>query len=309
MRRVVIIGAGAVGSTIAWTLAVRESAGEIVLIDQVVPVAKGEALDMQNAIPLAGSVCIRQGNYEDCADADCIILTAGRSRHDGESRVDLLDGNRVILLNVLKKLEPYYNGCYILLISNPVDVLTYLTAQYFPKYFSRILGTGTILDSARLRYHLSKYLRISSEAIEAYVIGEHGKYQMPLWSIAKINQIPIEEYCNKNRIQWDNSVIQTVAAKVQLMGQQIINKKGRTQYGVSSCVAYLIDLLNEKRKTPVCVSHLIQNQYGIISIALSTPVYLTSNGIKDIPISFEDQYDEWINLSISLQNQWSDLKL
>ncbi len=301
MRKVVIIGAGAVGSTIAWTLAIRESVEEIVLIDQVVPVAKGEVLDMQNAIPLTGLVRIRHGYYEDCTDADCIILTAGRSRHDGESRIDLLEGNRAILLNVLNKLASYYNGCYIFVISNPVDALTYLTAQYFPEYSSKIIGTGTFLDTARLRNHLSEYLKISSEKIEAYVIGEHGKHQIPLWNMVKVNEIPIEEYCQINHIQWDSSVRQEITDKIRLMGQQIISKKGRTQYGISSCVAYLIEQLNEEGKVPVCVSHLIENPQDRRTISLSTPVYMNSNGV--IPCPFLSIYGslDWKELIEALE--------
>lgn len=305
MRRIVIIGTGAVGSAIAWTLAVRECAEELILIDQIHPLAEGEAMDMQNVLPLIDNVTIRIGDYADCAEADCIIITAGRSRHEGESRNDLLEGNRSIMLNILDKLSPYYKGCYLIIVSNPVDALTYLAINYFKDYSSKIVGTGTLLDSARLRMILVQYLHISAKDINAYVIGEHGENQMPLWSMTKVRDIPIDKYCETYGIPWDTEVKSNLAQQIRSMGREIIGKKGRTQYGISACIAYLIEYLDKDEGGLICLAHTF-GSFCKEKMAVSLPILMASNGIKLFPFSFGNQELEWQEVISALQKRKDD---
>lgn len=307
MKRITIIGTGAVGSAIAWTLAIHKSAAEIILIDQIHPLAEGEAMDMQNAVPLISTVTIRTGSYTDCADADCIIITAGRSRHEGESRNDLLEGNRSIMLNILDKLAPHYKGCYLIIVSNPVDALTYLAANYFKNYSTKIIGTGTLLDSARLRVTLAEYLHVSPGDISAYVIGEHGEHQMPLWNMTTVEQLPIDEYCEMHRIPWDMEIKSRFSLQIRNMGREIISKKGKTQYGISACVANLVKYLSVAKKAPICLSHRLENQYGFKNAAISLPVSITETGIEEFHFSFGEQKSEWRNIASAIQEQFVDL--
>ena len=307
-KRLVIIGTGAVGSAIAWTLAIHKSAEEIILIDQIHPLAEGEAMDMQNAAPLISAVTIRIGDYTDCAGADCIIITAGRSRHEGESRNDLLEGNRSIMLSILNKLAPYYMGCYLIVVSNPVDALTYLVANYFKDYSNKIIGTGTLLDSARLRVAMAEYLRVSIEDISTYVIGEHGEHQMPLWNMTTVEQLPIDEYCEMHRIPWNMEIRAGFSLRIRDMGREIISKKGKTQYGISACVANLVEYLSVARKAPICLSHRLENRYGLKNAAISLPVSITETGIEGFHFSFGEQKSEWRNIASAIQEQFKCLE-
>ncbi len=303
MKKIIIIGVGVVGSTIAYTLSIRQQAKEIVLIDQIQPLAEGEVLDIQNGLPLTDGTVVRRGTFTDCKNADLIIIAAGRSRHEGEKRLDLLESNLDILKNILPKLKENYTGGYILVVSNPVDALTYYVSRQFPDFLDRVIGTGTALDSIRLQYCVGNFLGITDRRIKGYVIGEHGQIQMPLWGMTTIDSIPISEYCKRKGITWNKEIQKLISDNVKEMGTKIILGKSRTHFGIASCISYLVEIFSQEEEAIVCVSQV--RRWKERKIAYSQPTLISHNGLNELPLQLsEEEKETWEKLCIQLYEIW-----
>lgn len=278
-RKVAIIGAGFVGSSIAYALALRDVAREIVLIDIDHEKAKGEADDIRHGIPAMGTADLYAGDYEDCVDCDLIIITAGRGRKPGETRLDLANENTKIMKNVVTSLKPYYTRGVILIVSNPVDILTFKCAQWMDLPTGMVFGTGCMLDTSRLVRNIADYLRISTGVINAHVIGEHGDSQIPIWSKITVAGIPIDEFCKDTGVQWDGNVKAALNEKTKCMGAAIIKAKEKTHYGIATCVCYLADAILNQRPTVESVTSPIEWEIGVSKYALSVPSVVGPGGV------------------------------
>lgn len=279
-KKIAIIGAGYVGASIAYALTIRNLAQEIVLIDIDENKAEGEALDIQHGIPVLGSAVVRVGAYEDCKDCDLIIITAGRNRRPGESRLDLIAANSQILKDILIPLQKYYTKGVILLVSNPIDVLVYECTKMMGLPDGRVFGTGCMLDTSRMTCLLADYLKRDTEAVKINIVGEHGDAQIPVWSKASVDGIPIQEYCNMQGLSWTEETRASLATRVRNMGASIIKAKGKTQYGIATVVCSLAEAILCQRVSMASVCTVLQGEYGVKDVALSVPSILGVNGVE-----------------------------
>ena len=281
--KISIIGAGNVGSTIAYTLTVTGIASEIVMIDIAREKLLGEALDISQASPYSSSVNVYAGTYEDAKDSDIVVITSGIGRKPGQSRLDLAQTNVDIIKSVASQITKYAPNAVYIMVSNPVDILTYEFVKISGLPKGRVIGTGTSLDTARLRTRLSDYLEIDPKTVNAYVLGEHGDSSFIPWSLAKVEGMPLTEFhaavnpLSEFPLELDFSEIENY---VCTSGISIIKRKGATFYGVSSCVAYICRRIVENIDTVTVTSTLLEGEYGIRDVALSLMCVLNGSGVK-----------------------------
>lgn len=281
-RKITIIGAGAVGSTIAYTLITKSIATEILLIDINKEKAMGEATDILQATPFLSPVVVRAGEYQDAENSDIVIITSGIARKPGQSRLELAQTN----VNILKSIAPQItavcpNAIYVI-VSNPVDVLTYAFVKMTGLPSQRVIGSGTSLDTARLRTKLSDSLRISPIQIECSVFGEHGDSSFIPWSLGRIEGVSVEEYASamtksSSNVNFDKDAIEDYVRK---SGGEIIKRKGATYYGVASAVSYICKCIYGGVASVMCVSSLLTGEYGIEDVCISIPTIISRKGIK-----------------------------
>jgi len=279
-RKVVIIGAGNVGASIAYALTIRNLAREIILIDKDENRAIGEALDIQHGIPYMGMSQVKSGDYSDCSDCDLIIITAGRNRRVGETRLNLIQDNVEILKDVISNLKEYYNRGTILIVSNPVDILTYKCDELMNLSDGKVFGTGNILDSSRLIRMVADYVGLNTEVVKGNIVGEHGDSQIPIWSRVSIAGVPIEEYCSEVGLGWNENVMNRMETDVRGLGAEIIRDKGKTHYGIATCVCYIADAVLNQRLTIAPVTSVLHGEYGVKDVALSVPSIIGVSGIE-----------------------------
>lgn len=268
------------GSTVAYALALRDIAREIVLIDRNRERAEGEAWDIRHGIPMLGTADLYAGSYADCADCDLIVITAGRNRAPGESRMDLADENVRILRQVTAEILKYYTRGAILVITNPLDVLTYKVTEWMGLPDGRVFGTGCILDSSRFVRCIADHVGLSTGVINGYLVGEHGEGQVPVWSRVTVGGIPIEEFCGEASVPWDAGIRAELAEKTRNMGSKIIQVKGKTHYGIATCVCQLADAILNQRPMIASVSSALRGEHGVRDVALSVPSVVGPGGVQ-----------------------------
>lgn len=282
-NKVTIIGAGSVGATVAYTLVATGSVAEIVLIDVNVDKAKGEALDIRQATPYLSPTKIYCGTYEDAVGSDVVIVTSGVGRKPGQSRIDLTQINVNILKSIAPQIVKYAPDALYLFVANPVDVLTYVFQKITGIPKNRVIGTGTTLDSIRLRTRLSELYSVNQQQVHAYVLGEHGDSSFVAWSTADISGVSLAEYENTLT---DTSVLKVtpydkdeVENFVKKSGGQIIAGKGATFYGIAACVTKIVNAIYSSAYTILPVSTVLDGEYGISDVALSTLCAVGNEGI------------------------------
>lgn len=278
--KVGIIGSGFVGASIAYALTVKNLSREIVLVDEQREKAVGEALDIQHGIPFIGISNIYAGDWQDCSDCGLIIICAGRGRKPGESRRDLAGDNIRIMHDIVRQIRPYYNGCPVMMVSNPNDILTFEVDRLLGMNNGVVFGTGCILDSSRFVSVMARKLSIDTDTVRGFVVGEHGEEQFPLWSRVSVAGIPLEEYCRNIGMNWTEDDKKYVAKRVLFMGADIIAKKGKTHYGIATCVCFLTDVILNKRQNIASVTSPLHGEYGINGVALSLPSIIGANGVE-----------------------------
>ncbi|MBQ6315214.1 MAG: L-lactate dehydrogenase [Mogibacterium sp.] len=279
-RKVAIIGAGFVGSSIAYALTIRNLANEIILIDVNKTRAQGEAMDIQHGIPYMGTSSVRAGDYSDCKNCDLIIITAGRPRRSGETRLDMIADNIGIMKNVVDQIKPYYTHSVIMVVSNPVDIMTYKIDEWMDLPNGMVFGTGCILDTSRLVRCIADYTNLNTEAIKCNIVGEHGDSQFPVWSRLTIAGLTMEEYCQNVGLEWGDEQKDRLHEQVRKMGASIIDAKGRTHYGIATCVCSLADAVLNQRPTIAPVSSPLQGEYGISGVSISIPSIVGVRGVE-----------------------------
>ena len=281
-NKVTIIGAGSVGATVAYTLVATGSVAEIVLIDVNVAKAEGEALDIRQSTPYLSPVKIYCGTYEDATDSDIVIITSGVGRKPGQSRIDLTQTNVNILKSIAPQIVKYAPNALYLFVANPVDVLTYVFCKITGVPKNRVIGTGTTLDSIRLRTRLSELYSVNQQQVHAYVLGEHGDSSFVAWSTADISGVPLAEYestlTNKN-IPIEPYSREDVEQYVKKSGGQIIAGKGATFYGIAASVTRIVNAIYSSAYTILPVSTVLEGEYGISDVALSTLCAIGKEGI------------------------------
>ena len=279
-RKVAIIGAGFVGASIAYALTVKDLASEIVLIDTDEKKAMGEAKDIQHGIPYMGTSSVRAGTYEDCKNCDLTIITAGRNRRYGESRLDMISDNITTMRDVVDSIRPHYTHGVILVVSNPVDILTHKCAEWMDLPNGRVLGTGCILDTSRLVRRIADYTGLNIEAVKCNIVGEHGDTQFPVWSRLAIAGVPMQEYCSNVGLPWGDEQKMMLYNQVRRMGEQIIAAKEKTHYGIATCVCSLAAAVLNQRLTVAPVTSPLEGEYGITGVSLSIPSIVGVNGVE-----------------------------
>ncbi len=281
--KIAIIGAGNVGATLAYTLAIQAVASEVSLIDLNMDKAFGEVLDIAHGGAVSERVHLRAEGYEGIEDADIIVHAAGRGRKPGESRLDLARGNVAITEAILEKIKPHYNGrSLFLVVSNPMDVLTYVSYRRLGIDRHKVIGSGTVLDSSRFKYLLSHRFHVDPRNLHTMVIGEHGDSGVPLWSSATIGPVLISEYPSPEHPLLSPEDIDIISRDVLLAGQEVITRKGATYYAISMAVTRIIKAILNDENRLLCVSSYIENRNGVTDVCLSLPAILGREGIREL---------------------------
>ena len=282
-RKITIIGAGSVGSTIAYSLSQEELASQIVMIDINKDKAEGEVMDIEQGTCFREPISIIAGDYPDAKDSDIVIITSGIARKPGQTRIDLAQTN----VNILKSITPQIvkeapNALYVI-VSNPVDIMTYVFTKISGLPERQIIGSGTILDTARLRCGLSEKLQVAQKNIHAYVFGEHGDTSFIPWTSAYISGLSADEYYEEMKAygkEIEPLDKEAMLEYVQKSGGQVIAKKGATFYAVSATVCQLVGLILAASDSLATVSSMLHGEYGIEDVCLSTLTLVGPNGIQ-----------------------------
>ncbi len=294
MNKISIIGTGSVGSTIAYSLAILGMASEIVMIDINSEKALGEALDIRQGTPFCSPCSIYAGSYPDAAGSNIVILTSGIARKPGQSRLELAQTNVNITKSIIPEITKYAPDATYIIVSNPVDILTYTFHKFSDLPENRIIGSGTILDTARLRARLSEYYNISQSNVHAYVFGEHGDSSFIPWSVANISNVPISK-CNElislPGMESPTLNFDEIEQYVRKSGGRVIARKGATFYAVSISVCHICKCLLAGIDTTMTVSTMMHGEYGIDDVCLSTLNLVGHDGIRgkvNVPLTDEE---------------------
>lgn len=286
-----IIGCGAVGATIAFQLVNSGLFNEIVLIDLNKKKAEGEAMDIAHGIPFVQPVDIYAGEYSDLQDAYMVIVTAGANQAPGETRIDLVEKNAKIFQGIIPQITKYNKECMLLIVANPVDILTSIALKISGFPSNRVIGSGTVLDTARLKYKLGEQLGIDTRNVHAFIIGEHGDSELAVWSSANVAGIPMEEYGEKSGNKLDDVAKKQIYETVKNSAYEIIDRKGATYYAIAVAVDRIAQAIVRNEHSVLTVSSLLTGQYGIEGICLGMPAVVGENGIErmiEIPLNEEE---------------------
>ena len=296
-RKGAVIGCGFVGSAIAFTLMQSRLFTELVLLDVNFDKADGEAKDIAHGIPFAGQMKIYAGTY-DVADAAVLIVTAGANQKPEETRLDLVNKNVAVYQSIIPEIAKREFQGILLVVSNPVDILTYAAVKIggFPE--QRVLGSGTVLDTARLKYALSEHLRVDSRSVHAFIIGEHGDSEIAAWSSANVSGIPVDDFCEMRGHFNHEETMDRIAEKVKDSAYEIISKKQATYYGIAMAVKRICECIVRDEKSILPVSSMQHGIYGMEGIALSMPAVVGLKGVEShVPIALDEEEMEMLKRS------------
>ena len=307
-QKCAVIGCGAVGATIAFALTQRSLFSELVLIDANKSKAEGEAMDISHGLPFAHPMKVYAGDYKDISDCFLIIITAGAAQKPNETRLDIVNKNVAIFKSIIPEITKYNKDAIILVVSNPVDVLTYCTIKLSGMPANRVLGSGTVLDTARLKYRLGQSLCVDSRSIHAFIIGEHGDSELAVWSSANVSGIDLEDFhglcANCNDISFNK-----IYESVRDSAYEVIERKGATYYGIAMAVMKIVLSIIRDEHSVLPVSCFLDGQYGLDNLCIGVPAIVGNKGIEkvlEIPLS-EDENKNLINSVQTLKNVISKL--
>ena len=280
--RVAVVGLGNVGATLAYALLLSGLAAEIVLIDKNHSKAEGEAMDLNHAVPFAHPTRIWAGHYADCAGATVVVIAAGAAQHPGETRLDLLQRNAEIFSEVVPRIVEHDGESILLIATNPVDVLTELSVELSGLPPHRVIGSGTILDTARFRYLLSQHFDVDSRSVHAFIIGEHGDSEVPVWSLANIAGMRLEDFCAAQGQVCDWKALDEIFQQTRDAAYHIIARKQATYYAVAAGLMRIIEAILRDQNTVLSVSSRVTGAYGIAGTCLSLPSIVNRSGIHKV---------------------------
>lgn len=286
--KVSIIGAGNVGTASAFALALDGAASEIVLLDRNLEKAEGEVLDIMHGSSFLPYTSFKGSkNYRDVAGSDIVVITAGAAQKPGQTRLDLLATNVNILKGIISEVKRYAPQCILLVVTNPVDVLTFFAKKFsgFPNH--RVIGSGTVLDTARFRAYLAQHFKVSPHHVDAYILGEHGNSSFPVLSTASVQSVPMQSLPHYRKAD-----IMKIHDKVVNVVYEIIKKKGATNLAIGVCVTQLVRAILDDTHEIFPVSSTLRGEYGVHNVAVSTPSILGRNGIEKelvLPLNAEEK--------------------
>lgn len=282
MKKCAVIGCGYVGATTAYSLMNSRMFTEIVLIDINRTKAEGEAADLNHGLPFIAPMDIYAGDYSDLSDAAIIIITAGANQKAGQTRIDLVRDNAKIFRSIVRNISIYNHDGIIIVVTNPVDILTYITLEYsgFPK--NRVIGSGTVLDTARLKYLVGRHLEVDPRNVHTFIIGEHGDSELAVWSSANISGIDLDSFTAGCHKSCDRSTLYRLFDDVRTSAYKIIEAKGATYYAIAESVRRIVSAIVRDENTILPVSSLVTGHYGLCDICLGLPCVVGSSGIKEV---------------------------
>jgi L-lactate dehydrogenase len=282
-KKCVIIGAGLVGSTSAFALLQSGLFSQIVLIDLNKKRAEGEAMDLNHGMPFAQPVKITAGDYDDVREAKLIVIAAGANQKPGETRMDLAAKNIEIFRGIIGEIVKRNTECILLVVTNPVDVLTYAALKFsgFPP--NRVIGSGTVLDTARLKYLLGEHFGVDSRNVHAYIIGEHGDSELAVWSSANVAGLPVQQFCSACSKCADQACLNDIFNDVRSSAYKIIQDKGATYYAVALAVLRIAEAIIRNENSVLTVSSFIDGHYGLNDVCIGLPAIVGSNGVSTVP--------------------------
>lgn len=280
--RIAIVGAGNVGATYAYSLLLSRLSSEIVLIDANRARAEGEAMDLNHAIPFAHATRIWAGDYEDCSGAAITVVAAGTAQRPGETRLDMILRNGEIWKQIIPRIVQYNPDGILLIATNPVDALTYAALKLSGLPTERVIGSGTVLDTARFRYLLSQHFQVDSRSVHAFIIGEHGDSEVPVWSLANIAGMKLDDFCRAQGVELTPADRQRIYEQTRDAAYQIIERKGATYYAVAAGLIGITAALLRDQNTVFSISTLIRDYCGIDDVCLSLPAILNRSGVRNV---------------------------
>lgn len=278
--KISMIGAGSVGATACYALVIDGLAQELVIVDVNKQKTEGEVLDLSHGAGFFKPVNIIAGDYEDTKDSDIVIITAGAAQKPGETRIDLVNKNIKIMESIIPNVVKYSPDSILLVVSNPVDILSYIAYELsgFPK--ERVIGSGTVLDTSRLKYEIGKSFNVAPSDIQSYILGEHGDTEFPAWSLTNIQGIKIEEYAKTMGYEYNEDIKNEIHENVRSAAYEVINRKGATFYAIGLAIRRIVEAILSDEKSILPVSALIEDYYGINDIYLGVPAIVGRSGIE-----------------------------
>jgi len=282
LTRVAIVGVGSVGASFAYALLLSGLAAEIVLIDANRAKAEGEAMDLNHAVPFTHPTKVWAGEYSDCAGAAIMVLAAGAPQARGETRLDLIKKNAAIWRNIVPQVAGHNPDGILLVATNPVDVLTYAAWKLSGSPPQRVIGSGTILDTARFRYLLSQELGVDARSVHAYIIGEHGDTEVPVWSLANIAGMRLPEFYQAQGMAYDPQRLEEIFRQTRDSAYRIIERKGATYYAVAAGLMRITQAILRNQRTVFSVSSLIDGYYGLTNVCFSLPTVVDRGGVEEV---------------------------
>ena len=287
IQKAAIIGCGFVGTSVAFSLVQKGIFSELILIDANEKKAEGEAMDLSHGLPFTKPMEIKAGGYEDIADCAMIIITAGANQKPGETRLDLVHKNVEIYKSIIPKIVEKNQEATLLIVSNPVDIMTYVALKLSGYPSHKVIGSGTVLDTARLKYLLSRHLDVDSRSIHAFIIGEHGDSELAVWSAANVSGIPLNHFCELRGYFDHMESMDRIYQSVRDSAYEIIEKKGATYYGVAMAVCRIAESVIRNEHSIMPISVYLDGLYGLHDICLSIPTVVGQEGaekVLDIPL-------------------------
>ena len=298
IQKAAVIGCGFVGSTIAYTLMQKGTFSELVLIDAVQAKEEGEAMDISHGLPFAHAMDIIPGSYEDIADAAVVIITAGANQKPGETRLDLVQKNSRIMKSIISEIKRVNCEGILMIVSNPVDILTQVALKEsgFPK--ERVIGSGTVLDTARLKYLISEKLDVDSRNVHAFIAGEHGDSELAVWSCANVYGIGIKEFARMRGFSDFSGEMDEIYHAVRDSAYEIIERKGATYYGIGMAAARIAEAIVRDSHAVVPISVSLNGEYGLDGLCLSIPTIIGNKGAEQVlEINLSDEEKEKLKKS------------
>jgi L-lactate dehydrogenase len=282
IKKLGIIGCGNVGATIAYTVMESGLFSEMVLIDVDKKRAVGEEMDMNHCLPFLSPMKIYAGDYDSLSDASIIVIAAGAGQLEGETRLDLVYKNNTIFKSIIEKITEVNHDCIILVVTNPVDILTYQTLRFSGFDASRVIGSGTVLDTARLKFLMGKKLSVDSRNIHAFIIGEHGDSELAVWSGANVSGIDLENYCFNGECPSGINDLHGIYDQVKNSAYEIIRGKGATYYAIAQATLRILRSIVKDENSILTVSTLADGHYGMSGLCISVPAVVGKSGVKHV---------------------------
>jgi L-lactate dehydrogenase len=281
-HKIAVVGAGKVGSTLAYTLLLNGLVGEIVLIDIDRKRAEGEAMDLNHAVPLSNPARIWVGDYPDCAGADVVVVAAGTAQRPGETRLDLIRRNAAIFRDIIPRITAHNTTGILLIATNPVDALSYVTWKVSGFPSQRVIGSGAVLDTARFRYLLGDHLGLDPRNVHAYIIGEHGDSEVPVWSLANAAGMRLDDFCRRENCELGPETRKRIFHQTRDAAYEIIQRKGATYYAVAVGLLRIVESILRDQHTVLAVSSPVPGYYDIEDVYLSLPAVIGRGGVERV---------------------------